>query len=105
MIPVVELSLSPHTGARILVRPLEQLCLALRTLAARYTSDLAIVYPVHQNPNVWGPVHRALDGIENLLLLPPVDYVTMAHLMKRAYLVLTDSGGIQEEAPGLGKPV
>jgi UDP-N-acetylglucosamine 2-epimerase (non-hydrolysing) len=63
------------------------------------------VYPVHLNPNVWEPVHRLLDGVPNITLTPPLDYLPLVHLMKRSYLVLTDSGGIQEEAPGLGVPV
>jgi len=64
-----------------------------------------IVYPVHLNPNVWEPAHRLLGDVPNIILIPPVDYLSMVHLMKRAYLILTDSGGIQEEAPGLGRPV
>ena len=86
-------------------RPLEQICLALRDLASRYDGALRIVYPVHRNPNVWGPVHNLLDGVPGITLTPPLDYLPLVHLMRQAYLVLTDSGGIQEEAPGLGKPV
>lgn len=85
--------------------PLENICWALREIATRYNGQVHIVYPVHLNPNVWGPVHRLLDGVPNITLTPPLDYLPMVHLMKRSYLVLTDSGGIQEEAPGLGKPV
>lgn len=85
--------------------PLENICLALRDIAARYGSRVCIVYPVHLNPNVWEPVHRILDGITNIILVPPLDYLPLVHLMKHSYLVLTDSGGIQEEAPGLGLPV
>ncbi|WP_322799226.1 non-hydrolyzing UDP-N-acetylglucosamine 2-epimerase [Thermoflexus sp.] len=85
--------------------PLENICGALRDIAARYDGQVHIVYPVHLNPNVWGPVHRLLDGVPNITLTPPLDYLPMVHLMKHSYLVLTDSGGIQEEAPGLGKPV
>ena len=66
---------------------------------------MRIVYPVHLNPNVWEPVHRLLEDVPNITLTPPLDYLPMVHLMKHAYLVLTDSGGIQEEAPGLGVPV
>ncbi len=86
-------------------RPLEKICLALRELAARYGDALRIIYPVHLNPNVWGPVHRLLGEVPNIILLPPLDYLPLVHVMRRAHLVLTDSGGIQEEAPGLGKPV
>ncbi len=85
-------------------RPLEAICTALRDLAAAYAEDLAFVYAVHLNPNVQEPVHRLLDGIPNIHLLPPLDYLPMIHLLKRAALVLTDSGGIQEEAAGLGVP-
>ncbi len=85
--------------------PLESICFALRDLAARYDGQVQIVYPVHLNPNVWEPVHRLLGDVPNIALMPPIDYVQMVHLMKRAYLVITDSGGIQEEAPGLGVPV
>ena len=85
--------------------PLESIAQALKDLAARYGSQLRIVYPVHPNPNVWGPVHRLLDGVPNITLLKPLDYLSLAHLMRRSYMVITDSGGIQEEAPALGKPV
>lgn len=80
------------------------ICLALREIAESFP-DVVIVYPVHPNPNVRGPVHRLLKGIPNILLTPPLDYATFVHLMARSVLVLTDSGGIQEEAPSLGKPV
>jgi UDP-N-acetylglucosamine 2-epimerase (non-hydrolysing) len=86
-------------------RPLENICLALRELAQRYNGQVHIVYPVHLNPNVWQPVHRLLGDVPNITLVRPLDYVPLVHLMKRAYLVLTDSGGLQEEAPGLGVPV
>ncbi len=65
---------------------------------------MEIVYPVHLNPNVQGPVHRLLDGVAHVTLLPPLDYLPLVHLMKRAKLILTDSGGIQEEAPAFGIP-
>lgn len=84
--------------------PLENICRALRMLADE-KPGLRIVYPVHLNPNVQEPVHRLLDGVPNITLLPPLDYLPMVHLMKRATVVLTDSGGLQEEAPGLGVPV
>lgn len=85
--------------------PLERICLALRDLAERYNGRIRILYPVHLNPNVWNPVHRWLKGVPNISLIPPLDYLPLVHLMKHSYLVLTDSGGIQEEAPGMGKPV
>jgi UDP-N-acetylglucosamine 2-epimerase (non-hydrolysing) len=85
-------------------QPLKNICLALKMLAETY-DDLEIVYPVHLNPNVQNIVYPLLEEIPNITLLPPIDYLPMVHLMKRAALVLTDSGGLQEEAPGLGVPV
>ncbi|HEX6304639.1 MAG TPA: UDP-N-acetylglucosamine 2-epimerase (non-hydrolyzing) [Anaerolineales bacterium] len=85
--------------------PLENICTALKLLAETYAHELRIVYPVHLNPNVQEPVHRILGDVPNIHLLPPFDYLPLVHLMKRATLVLTDSGGLQEEAPGLGVPV
>jgi UDP-N-acetylglucosamine 2-epimerase (non-hydrolysing) len=84
-------------------QPLLDICRALRTLAGKYP-DIHIVYPVHLNPQVQQPVRRELAGIANLTLLDPLDYLPMIHLLNAATLVLTDSGGIQEEATGLGKP-
>ncbi|MGI6380757.1 MAG: non-hydrolyzing UDP-N-acetylglucosamine 2-epimerase [Anaerolineae bacterium] len=84
--------------------PLRQICLALRDIAQHHP-DVAVVYPVHPNPNVLGPVEALLGGVAGVHLLAPLDYLAFVHLLKRSYLVLTDSGGIQEEAPGLGKPV
>ncbi len=66
---------------------------------------MQFVYPVHLNPNVQEPVYRLLSGIPNITLLPPLDYLPLVQLIKSASLVLTDSGGIQEEAPGFGVPV
>lgn len=86
-------------------RPLEQICSALKLLAARYRERIHIVYPVHPNPNIHIPVHKMLSGLPNVTLLAPLDYLPMVHLISRAYLVITDSGGLQEEAPSLGKPV
>ncbi|MDW3538498.1 UDP-N-acetylglucosamine 2-epimerase, partial [Escherichia coli] len=63
------------------------------------------IYPVHLNPNVMEPVHRILDNICNIYLIEPLDYLPFVYLMNESYLILTDSGGIQEEAPSLGKPV
>jgi UDP-N-acetylglucosamine 2-epimerase (non-hydrolysing) len=85
--------------------PLENICAALKTLAESNADRLRIVYPVHLNPNVQEPVYRLLDKVPNILLIPPLDYLPMVHMMKRSRLVLTDSGGLQEEAPGLGVPV
>ena len=84
--------------------PLRDICAALRDIAERYASSVRIVYPVHRNPNVWGPVHELLNGVPNITLREPLDYLSNLQLMKRAYLVVTDSGGIQEEATGLGIP-
>ena len=84
--------------------PLERICAALDRLATRYQEKLRIVYPVHLNPNVQEPVYRLLGDVPNITLTAPLDYLPMVHLMKRAWLVLTDSGGLQE-APGLGVPV
>jgi UDP-N-acetylglucosamine 2-epimerase (non-hydrolysing) len=83
--------------------PFESLCLALRDLAER-NADVEIFYPVHLNPNVRGPVRRILAEQPRIHLLEPLRYEQFIHLMARAYLILTDSGGIQEEAPVLGKP-
>ncbi len=83
---------------------LSAICRALVRIADRH-EDVTIVYPVHLNPNVDGPVRAALGGHPRIALLPPVGYVDLAALLERAYLVLTDSGGIQEEAPSYGKPV
>ncbi len=85
--------------------PLENICRALREIAERYRGEVHIVYSVHLNPNVQGLVYRMLAGVPNITLLPPLGYRELVGLLKRSYLVLTDSGGIQEEAPGLGKPV
>ncbi|MBV6396803.1 MAG: UDP-N-acetylglucosamine 2-epimerase [Anaerolineales bacterium] len=84
-------------------QPLEDICKALRQLAAR--GDVEIVYPVHLNPNVQEPVQRLLGDAPHITLLPPLDYLPLVHLMKRARIILTDSGGIQEEAPAFGVPV
>ncbi len=86
-------------------RPLENIFTALRTLSETYPKDIHLVYPVHLNPNVRGPAHRLLGNLPNVSLIEPLDYLPMVHLMKRAYLVVTDSGGLQEEAPALGTPV
>jgi UDP-N-acetylglucosamine 2-epimerase (non-hydrolysing) len=85
--------------------PLRDICQALAQIAQAYPADVHILYPVHLNPNVWDPVHRVLGAVPNITLTRPLDYETFVGLMDRAELVLTDSGGLQEEAPGLGKPV
>ena len=85
--------------------PLKRICQALLEIAMCYGDEIQIVYPVHLNPNIQEPVYRLLGKVPNITLLPPLDYQPFVHLMKRCYLVVTDSGGIQEEAPGLGKPV
>ena len=81
----------------------ENICLALRELSER--GDIQIVYPVHLNPRVQEPVHRILGGLEGVHLIAPQEYLPFLYLMDQSYLILTDSGGIQEEAPSLGKPV
>jgi UDP-N-acetylglucosamine 2-epimerase (non-hydrolysing) len=82
----------------------DEICQALRDIALE-NSDVQIVYPVHLNPNVREPVNRILSGINNIHLIEPMEYLFFIKLMDLSYLVLTDSGGIQEEAPSLGKPV
>lgn len=82
----------------------ESICKALSDIAER-NNDVQIVYPAHLNPNVQGPVNRLLSGFDNIFVIPPQDYLPFVYLMERSYLILTDSGGIQEEAPSLGKPV
>jgi len=85
-------------------RPLESICSALKSLAEHYDGDVHFTYPVHLNPNVKGPVEHLLGGVTNISLVTPLDYLPMVNLMKRSSIVLTDSGGLQEEAPGLGIP-
>ena len=84
--------------------PLRSICRAIRALHERW-SDIEFVYPVHPNPNVRIPVREELGGMERVHLIAPADYHEMITLMKHAHLIVTDSGGIQEEAPALGKPV
>ena len=81
----------------------ENICQAIARLSKR--DDVQIVYPVHLNPNVQGPVNRILTGCQNVHLIDPQDYLPFIYLMDRSHILLTDSGGIQEEAPSLGKPV
>jgi len=82
----------------------EQICKALADIAAQ-NQDVQIVYPVHMNPNVLEPVKRILGHVDNVILIEPQEYLPFVWLMNHAWLILTDSGGIQEEAPSLGKPV
>ena len=85
--------------------PFESICRGLKQLALKYGDQIVLVYPVHRNPNVRQVVNRVLSGVDNVLLIDPLDYMPLVHLMKHSYMVLTDSGGLQEEAPSLGKPV
>ena len=104
----------PLSGRRIILvtahrrenfgSPLENICYGLLRIAAAYP-DVQLVYPVHLNPNVQEPVYRLLGSAPGVSLLPPLDYLSFINLMNRAELVLTDSGGLQEEAPALHKPV
>lgn len=104
---------APQAGRKLLVvtghrrenfgAGFEQICRALAALARR--PDVQIVYPVHLNPNVQGPVFAALSARPNVHLIEPLDYFRFVRLMQRAHVILTDSGGVQEEAPALGKPV
>jgi UDP-N-acetylglucosamine 2-epimerase (non-hydrolysing) len=82
----------------------DRICDALATIARRFP-DVDIIYPVHLNPSVQEPVNRLLTGVSNIHLIEPQDYLPFVHLMNEAHIILTDSGGVQEEAPSLGKPV
>ncbi|OGW97375.1 MAG: UDP-N-acetylglucosamine 2-epimerase [Omnitrophica WOR_2 bacterium GWA2_45_18] len=104
----------PMTNRRILLvtshrreswgNDLQNICLAIKLLVERF-SDLIVVYPVHMNPVVQKTAHEVLGNTERIFLTGPLDYHTFIHLMKRSYLILTDSGGVQEEAPTLRKPL
>ncbi len=85
-------------------QPIQNICRALRLLVDHYGDGICILYPVHLNPNIQEPVYKLLKDIPQVILTQPMDYLSLIHLMKAAYVVLTDSGGIQEEATGLGKP-
>jgi len=86
--------------------PLREICLAIRELALQFqSSDVHFIYPVHLNPEARQPVEDILSGMSNVSLIKPLDYLSIVHLMKHSTLILTDSGGIQEEAPSLGVPV
>lgn len=80
------------------------ICESLKEIALKY-SNIEIIYPVHMNPNINEPVHKLLDGIFNIHLIDPLEYLPFIYLMSKSFIILTDSGGIQEEAPSLGKPV
>ena len=82
----------------------EKICEALKCIAEKHP-DCQILYPVHLNPNVQEPVNRLLSKLDNVFLIDPQNYLPFCYLMERAWIILTDSGGIQEEAPSLGKPV
>ncbi|WP_363926705.1 UDP-N-acetylglucosamine 2-epimerase (non-hydrolyzing) [Polynucleobacter sp. 39-46-10] len=84
--------------------PFRNICRALRTLAER-NADIQILYPVHPNPNVKDVAHEMLGNCSNIVLCEPLDYAPFVAAMKKAYLIISDSGGVQEEAPALGKPV
>ena len=86
-------------------RPLQDICAALKKIAQLGQDELEIIFPVHLNPNVSNLVYELLGEIPNITLIPPLDYLSLVHMMKRSTLILTDSGGIQEEAPSLGVPV
>jgi len=112
--PGMGLAQLPTEGTLILVtahrreshgKPLVRICQALQQIAQRGAGRIQLVYPVHPNPNIRQPVYRMLGGVPGVTLVPPVDYLTLVNLMKRSKLILTDSGGIQEEAPTLGTPV
>lgn len=106
---------SAHSAPRIILvtahrrenfgTPLVQICKALAELAKRYGSQVKIIYPVHPNPNVQETARRMLNDIPNIILTEPLSYQDFVQLMSKAYLILTDSGGLQEEAPSLGIPV
>jgi len=85
--------------------PIHAICKAIASLAQEFKDEIHFIYPVHPNPNVKDVAFKLLKDIPNVTLLPPLDYLPMVHLIKASYLVLTDSGGLQEEAPSFGKPV
>jgi UDP-N-acetylglucosamine 2-epimerase (non-hydrolysing) len=86
-------------------KPLKNICQAVSNLARAHRRQIEIVVPVHKNPTVRNTVYEILEEIDNVELIEPLDYEPFVHLMKESYIILTDSGGIQEEAPSLGKPV
>jgi UDP-N-acetylglucosamine 2-epimerase (non-hydrolysing) len=112
---IARLGLPEHPSRRLILvtahrrenfgQPLKNICQALLNLADIRGNDIRILYPVHPNPNVKDIVYPLLKDHPCILLTDPLDYLPMVHMMKRATLVLTDSGGLQEEAPSLGAPV
>jgi len=84
--------------------PLENICKAIKLIAVKH-NNVCIAYPVHLNPNIKKPVNKLLGNQKNVFLLPPLDYLEFSNLMDKAYIIVTDSGGLQEEGPSLGKPV
>jgi UDP-N-acetylglucosamine 2-epimerase (non-hydrolysing) len=86
-------------------QPLKNICAAIRQLAEKHRAGAQFVIPVHRNPMVRNVINELLDGVDNVELIEPLDYEAFVHLMKASYIILTDSGGVQEEAPSLGKPV
>jgi UDP-N-acetylglucosamine 2-epimerase (non-hydrolysing) len=109
-----DLALAPNADKRMILvtshrrenfgAPFQSVCRALRTVAER-NPDVAILYPVHPNPNVRNVAHEMLGGLDNVTLCEPLDYAPFIAAMKRAHFIISDSGGVQEEAPALGKPV
>ena len=85
-------------------QPIREICEAIKILAEMYGNSVEFIYPVHLNPHIKEPVNTILGGTPNVTLLPPIPYLALVHLLKNAYIILTDSGGIQEEATGLGVP-
>jgi len=83
----------------------QNICESIKALAERYMDIVQFVYPVHLNPNVQEPVNKISGGLQNVYLIPPQDYLRFLYLMMKSFIILTDSGGIQEEAPSFGKPV
>jgi len=86
-------------------QPLINICRAIKEIALKYADSVLIIYPVHLNPNVYDCVYSRLSNISNVLLIKPLGYLEFIHLVKISYFLMTDSGGLQEEAPNLGKPV
>lgn len=86
-------------------KPFENICNSIRRLAHEFSGEIQILYPVHPNPNVFKMAHKILGGIDNITLCGPLEYIDFVSILKKAHFVITDSGGVQEEAPFLGKPV
>ena len=104
----------PHNNIKVILvtahrrenfgQPIINICKAIKEIA-KQRDDVYFIYPVHLNPNIQKPVYSHLGNIKNILLTAPLEYVEFVHLMKRSYIIMTDSGGLQEESPSLGKPV